>query len=221
MRWTILWVLIVALVLVPFLLFEDWFNDLARQVAGATTSRLAAAALVGGLLTFDVFLPVPSSLVSAAAGLVLGFWPATALIWSSMTLACLLGYGFGRSAAGAARRFVGEAGIARATALAADYGNYAIALCRPVPVLAEASIIVAGLVRAPIGRFLPVVLWSNLGIAIVYAAIGAFAMRVQSFLLAFVGAVLVPAAALLVSRLWMGRGAHRTARPGSGPGGAD
>ncbi len=213
MRWTVLWVLVVALVLIPFFLFEDWFNDLALQVAGGTTSRLAAAVLVGGLLTFDVFLPVPSSLVSAAAGLVLGFWPAAALIWCSMTLACLLGYAFGRSAAGAARRFVGEAGIARATGLAADYGNYAIALCRPVPVLAEASIIVAGLVRAPLGRFLPVVLWSNLGIALVYAAIGAFAMRVQSFLLAFLGAVLVPGVALLVSRLWLGKRQTGTGGP--------
>jgi uncharacterized membrane protein YdjX (TVP38/TMEM64 family) len=125
MRWTVLWVVIVALVLIPFFLFEDWFNALALQIASGTTSRRTAAALAAGLLTFDVFLPVPSSLVSAAAGVVLGFWPATALIWSSMTLACLLGYGFGRGAAGAARRFVGEPGIARATRLAADYGNYA------------------------------------------------------------------------------------------------
>jgi uncharacterized membrane protein YdjX (TVP38/TMEM64 family) len=204
MRWTVLWVLVVALVLVPFLLFEDWFNALALQIASGTTPRRAAAALAGGLLMFDVFLPVPSSLVSAAAGLVLGFWPATALIWTSMTLGCLLGYGFGRSAAGAARRFVGEPGLARATRLATEYGNYAIAICRPVPVLAEASIIVAGLVGAPLTRFLPVVLWSNLGIAVVYAAIGAFAMRVQSFLLAFLGAILVPGLAVLVTRLWMG-----------------
>jgi uncharacterized membrane protein YdjX (TVP38/TMEM64 family) len=205
MRWTVLWVVVVALVLIPFFLFEDWFTALALQIASGTTSRRNAAALAGGLLTFDVFLPVPSSLVSAAAGVVLGFWPATALIWSSMTLACFLGYGFGRGAAGAARRFVGEAGIARATRLAGDYGTYAIALCRPVPVLAEASIIVAGLVRAPLARFLPVVLWSNLGIALVYAAIGAFAMRVQSFVLAFLGALLVPGLAILVSRLWLGR----------------
>ncbi len=205
MRWTVLWVVVIGLVLIPFFLFEDWFNAVAVQIASGTTSRRTAAVLAGGLLTFDVFLPVPSSLVSAAAGVVLGFWPATALIWSSMTVACLLGYGFGRGAAGAARRFVGEPGIARARQLAADYGTYAIALCRPVPVLAEASIIVAGLVRAPIARVLPVVLASNLGIALVYAAIGAFAMRVQSFLLAFLGALVLPGLAILVSRLWLGR----------------
>jgi uncharacterized membrane protein YdjX (TVP38/TMEM64 family) len=205
MRWTVVWGLVVALVLVPFFLFEDWFNAVALQIASGDTSQRAAAALAGALLTFDVFLPVPSSLVSAAAGVVLGFWPATGLIWASMTLSCLLGYGFGRSAAGPARRFVGEPGLARATRLATEYGNYAIAICRPVPVLAEASVIVAGLVGAPLARVIPVVLWSNLGIALVYAAIGAYAMRVQSFLLAFAGALVVPALAVIVTRLWLGR----------------
>jgi len=204
-RWTVLWIVLVALILVPFFLFEDWFNAVAAEVTGHAASRGWAAAVIGLLLASDVFLPVPSSLVSAAAGVTLGFWPATMLIWSSMTVACGLGYGFGRLSAGPARRFVGEAGVARATDLAARYGSYAIVLCRPVPVLAEASVIVAGLIRAPLGRFLHVTIWSNLGIALVYAAIGAFAMRVESFLLAFAGAIVVPGLAFLASRLWLGR----------------
>ena len=203
MRWTILWIALLGLILVPFFLFEEWFNAAAMYVTSSTTSRSWAAGLAGALLASDVFLPVPSSLVSAAAGLVLGFWPATLLIWSSMTVACVLGYGFGRVSAGAARRFVGEAGVARATRLATHYGGYAIVLCRPVPVLAEASVIVAGLIRTPIVRFLTLAIWSNLGIAVVYAAIGAFAMRVDSFLLAFAGAIIVPGLAFLASRLWL------------------
>ena len=40
---------------------------------------------------------------------------------------------------------------------------------------------------------------------LIYAAIGAFAMRVQSFLLAFLGAILVPALAVLATRAWLGQ----------------
>lgn len=203
MRWTILWIVLLGLILVPFFLFEEWFNAVAAHVTSTATSKGWAAGVVGALLAFDVFLPVPSSLVSAAAGVILGFWPATILIWSGMTVACGLGYGFGRLASGAARRFVGEAGVGRATGLAAKYGDYAIVLCRPIPVLAEASVIVAGLIHRPVVRFLNLAMWSNLGIAIVYAAIGAFAMRVDSFLLAFAGAILVPGVAFLASRLWL------------------
>ncbi len=211
-RWTVLWITLLALILVPFFLFEDSVNAIAIELTSSQASKGVAAAAVGVLLASDVFLPIPSSLVSAAAGMVLGFWPAALLIWSSMTHACVLGYGFGRVGADAARRFVGEAGVARATGLAERYGSYAIMLCRPVPVLAEATVIVAGLIRAPLARFLHVTIWSNLGIAIVYAAIGAFAMRVDSFLLAFAGAMLVPGLAFLVSRLWLGR-AHSTSDP--------
>jgi membrane protein DedA with SNARE-associated domain len=204
-RWTILWIALLALILVPFFLFEDWFTVVAARITDHATSRGWAAAVIGALLASDVFLPVPSSLVSAAAGVTLGFWPAMLLIWSSMTLACGLGYGFGRVSAAAARRFVGDAGIARATRLAADYGDYAIVMCRPIPVLAEASVIVAGLVHRPVARFLLLTIWSNLGIAVVYAAIGAFAMRVDSFLLAFLGAIAVPGLAFLASRVWLDR----------------
>ncbi len=205
MRWTLLWIALLGLILVPFFLFEAQFNALAAELAEGAASKGIAAVVIGALLASDVFLPIPSSLVSAGAGLVLGFWLAVAVIWSGMTLACVLGYAFGRRAAGAARRFVGEESVARATRLAAVYGDYAIALCRPVPVLAEASVIFAGLIRAPFPRFLHLVIWSNLGVAAGYAAIGAFAMHVNSFLLAFAGAIVVPGLAVLASKLWFGR----------------
>ena len=45
--------------------------------------------------------------------------------------------------------------------------------------------------------------WSNAGIALGYAAIGAYSMRVDSFLLAFLGAMVVPGLAMLAGRLWL------------------
>ena len=99
-----------------------------------------------------------------------------------------------------ARRLVGPAGLARAAELANRHGAWAVVLCRPVPVLAEATVVFAGLVRAPIGRFLFVTAASNLGIAAGYAAIGAYSMRLDSFLMAFAGAIVVPGVALLVGR---------------------
>jgi membrane protein DedA with SNARE-associated domain len=77
-----------------------------------------------------------------------------------------------------------------------------LVLCRPVPVLAEASVILAGVVGAPRRRFLTLTSASNLGIAMVYAAVGAFAMEVQSFLLAFAAALVLPALTMLIARRW-------------------
>ena len=75
MRWAVLWILLLGMVLLPFLLFEHQFNAFAEQVTQSGTSRWLVAGAVFALLALDVFLPVPSSIVSTAAGVLLGFWP--------------------------------------------------------------------------------------------------------------------------------------------------
>jgi uncharacterized membrane protein YdjX (TVP38/TMEM64 family) len=205
MRWALISLLIAALILVPFFLFEDYFNALADQIAGGGSATWYAEALVVGLLASDVVLPIPSSVVSATAGAFLGFGKGTLFVWLGMTASCLVGYVLGHSSAALARRFVGEAGLARAEGLARRYGNLAIALCRPVPVLAEGSVIFAGLIRTRFVPFIAVCAASNFGVAMGYAAIGAFSMRADAFLLAFLGSLLVPGLGMLAARVWLGR----------------
>ena len=207
MRWALLWIALIAVVLVPFFLFEDAFNAFAGRISSGEVSTRVAALAIGGLLALDVFLPVPSSIVSTAAGVLLGFGVGAAVVWIGMMAGCLVGYFVGAYSAPLARRLVGPASLARAADLANRYGARAVVLCRPVPVLAEATVVFAGLVRAPLGRFLFLTAASNLGIAAGYAAIGAYSMRFDSFLMAFVGAVAVPGLALLVARRLRASGA--------------
>lgn len=214
MRWALLWIAIIGIVLLPFFLFEEPFNAFAADLTRGGVSPAIAATAIAALLAFDVLLPVPSSIVSAGAGVLLGFALGTTIVWTGMMAGCLVAYALGARASGAAQRFVGAESLVRARELAARYGNWAIVLCRPVPVLAEATILAAGLVRAPLGRVLLLAGAANLGIAAGYAAVGAFAMHVDSFLLAFVGAILIPAVALGVAKVAFG--SRGVAPPGSG-----
>jgi uncharacterized membrane protein YdjX (TVP38/TMEM64 family) len=200
MRWMVLWVVLIGLVLLPFLLFERQFNAFAEQVTRTGTSRGIVAGAIFGLLALDVFLPVPSSIVSTAAGVFLGFAPGVAIVWLAMMVGCVLGYAVGRRGSAAARRLVGEDGLARASRLMGQYGDLAIVLCRPVPVIAEASVVFAGLVNAPFARFARLTAVSNLGIALGYAAFGAYSLRIDSFLIAFLGALVLPGLFILASR---------------------
>jgi uncharacterized membrane protein YdjX (TVP38/TMEM64 family) len=163
-----------------------------------------AAALISGFLALDVILPVPSSIVSTGAGVLFGFERGTAVIWVGMMVGSVLGYLLGARATGAARRFVGADGLARAGRVADQYGDWAIIICRPVPVLAEASVILAGLIHTPWRRFTVLTATSNLGVAAAYAAIGAYSMSVGSFLLTFVGAIALPGLTMLVARWRLG-----------------
>jgi uncharacterized membrane protein YdjX (TVP38/TMEM64 family) len=207
MRWAILWILLIGMVLLPFLLFEQQFNAFAEYATRSDASRWLVAGAVFSLLAFDVFLPVPSSIVSTASGVLLGFTIGTAVVWGGMMAGCLLGYAVGSRGSGAARRLVGVDGIERAAQLVKRYGDLTIVLCRPVPVLAEASVVFAGLVRANYSRFLRLTATSNLGIAAGYAAVGAYSRRLDSysFLIAFLGALLLPGVFILLSRATFGR----------------
>jgi uncharacterized membrane protein YdjX (TVP38/TMEM64 family) len=201
MRWAILWLVIIGIVLLPFVFFEQQFNEFAERLTASDASRWLVAGTIFGLLALDVFLPVPSSLVSTASGVLLGFGVGAAVIWLGMMTGCGVGYAFGWKGAAAARRLVGDDGIERAAKLASRYGDLTIVLCRPVPILAEASVVFAGLVGAPLARFVRLTALSNLGIALGYAAFGALSLDINSFLFAFLGAMLIPGLFLLISRM--------------------
>ncbi|MGC1497448.1 MAG: 3-dehydroquinate synthase [Sulfitobacter sp.] len=207
-RWLLIFVLLITALVVPFLLFETQIEKLANQVLSASPSAAQLIALIGGALAFDVILPVPSSIVNAAAGAALGFVVGTLVCWFGMTLGCLFGYWIGSTGGTSlVRRLLGPDELDRAKGIARSMGIPALITMRAVPVLAEASTIAAGAARLPIAKFLPTVAIANLGIAAVYAGIGAFAWSANSFLLALAGAIGVPVVAyalLRVTARWTG-----------------
>jgi uncharacterized membrane protein YdjX (TVP38/TMEM64 family) len=198
MRWALIGLALLAFVLVPFVLFEERFNALAGEWTAAQGPSAAIA--IGALLALDIVLPIPSSVLSTAAGALLGFPLGTLVSTVGMTLASAAGYWLGTGTSARARRFVGAASLERAQRLAERYGDWAVIVSRPVPVLAEASAVAAGLLRRPAGRFLLLSAAANLGISLAYAAVGAFAMSAGSFLWAFAGALLLPGLAMWLLR---------------------
>jgi uncharacterized membrane protein YdjX (TVP38/TMEM64 family) len=153
------------------------------------------------LLGADIVLPVPSSLVSTAAGAFLGFLPGLAASVLGMTLCSQVGYWLGRTSGLALARCLVAAGdIERAAHYLETRGDWALAAARAVPVLAEASVFVAGALGIGPARFLAVTLLANLAISAVYCAVGAAALESRSFLLAFAGATIVPGIAMRLVR---------------------
>ncbi|MFI9834485.1 hypothetical protein ACIHIX_43145 [Streptomyces sp. NPDC051913] len=63
----------------------------------------------------------------------------------------------------------------------------------------------AGATRVRPGRFLLVCAWSDLGVAVVYAGVGAWSLSVSSFALAFLAATAFPGLASAVPRRRAGR----------------
>ncbi|MBL8239307.1 MAG: VTT domain-containing protein [Bryobacterales bacterium] len=184
---------VLALILIPFLLWEEFFNGLAARLMTEYRGAWWLPPAIAGLLAGDVFLPVPSSILSTASGVLLGFAAGAVTNTVGMTLGCWLGYRAGRMARGRSD--------ASLEALWVRHGEWTLLLTRAVPVLAEAAVLFAGMTGMPMRRFLVLTTLANVGIGTLYAAVGAFAMEWNSFFGAFVGSLLVPALAQAMMRV--------------------
>ncbi|MCY1014665.1 VTT domain-containing protein [Pyxidicoccus sp. MSG2] len=195
--WVAFCALLLALVLVPFALFGADVDAVAERFLSARPPAWQVSLVLGGLLAGDILLPVPSSLVSTAAGGLLGFWGGLATNWLGMMVACVLGYGLGaRAGRSALRRMAGDAEVERLARASERLGPWFLLVFRAVPVLAEASVVFAGTSHMSRRSFFTVCALSNLGVSATYAALGAAAARLESFLVLFAGMVLVPGLAL-------------------------
>lgn len=194
LRRAMLPVLVLLAVLVPFLLFGDrigyWTQATIEDAEDPTVALLAILLLAG-----DVFLPVPSSLVSLSAGGALGLWLGSAAIWTGMTLGCLVGWAAGRGLL---------APVDRAIALQQKnqptWGVWSLILCRPIPVLAEMSVLVTAARGMGLWAHTMACGLANIPIAVIYAHFGAALLGDVPGALLFGAAVLVSAVGLLLQR---------------------
>lgn len=199
-------------VLVPFAILDATLREdsLAWLGQAEQTTQWLIFALVAGLLILDIPLPIPSSLISTAAGALLGPWLGCLASTTGMVLGALLGYGVGRLSRGPVqRRLLSADELARAEQLSQRFGPFALIFSRPIPVLAEIFVVFAGIHRMPLRVFIAAVTPVNLAISLVYAFAGAAmgpwrAGEVPDGLAwPLLAALGLPALALWVQRRWL------------------
>lgn len=134
-------VLALLMPIVPFVAIGELPGE---RWLSATDANAGLFALTGaGLLTVDVLLPIPSSIVATLLGSRLGFLPGWMAGWLGLTVGNLIGYWLGRLWPA---RWAPE--------LPEQPTLLMLLISRPVPILAEAATIAAGAGRASPGRVL-------------------------------------------------------------------
>jgi uncharacterized membrane protein YdjX (TVP38/TMEM64 family) len=188
----------------PLVVFGDRLDALVESWLDPPPPAWGVALLTIGVLATDILLPVPSSVVSTFAGAQLGILPATAASWVGMTMSGLLGFGlakwFGR---GLVVRFSSPADIDRIDRFGSQYGLWIVVATRPLPLLAEAAVFVVGLTQVSWRRYLPPLMLSNLGIALVYSLLGHYARSQGQLVFALFASIALPLAAAVVTRLFL------------------
>lgn len=162
---------------------------------------ILAGTLGVGLLIADVLLPVPSSLVMVAHGALFGVLKGTLLSLLGSMGAALVGFAIGRRGGKLLDRLVTPAERARADQILARWGALAVAVTRPVPLLAETVAIMAG--ASPLGwrRMALASMVGSLPPSLMYALTGAAVVNFQSTALMFGAVLLATGSVWVVGRL--------------------
>ncbi|MGD9719806.1 MAG: TVP38/TMEM64 family protein [Pirellulales bacterium] len=217
--WRSIVVIVLALLvpIVPFVLFGDrldaWVADWLDPPPPPATIALATI----GVLAVDVLLPVPSSVVSTLAGSRLGVVPATAVSWLGMTMGAMFAFWLARTCGRPlAVRLSSADDLDQMDRLAERVGRWVLIVTRPLPILAEAAVLLVGTTDMSWRRFLPPVLWSNLGIALVWAAFGQMASSFGELPLALGASIALPLVATAVARWLVGRSGVKSHDPDMG-----
>lgn len=184
-----------GLVIASFLLFEQQIQDFLTHLnlyqPSTPTQKLNLALLLIALLALDVVLPVPSSMVALLAVAMLGAVGGYLVIFVGLCLGAGLGYALG---AGYFRLLSGRLGLHQRQPgqLAYKLGTLSLICLRGVPVLAETSVVAAGMQRYPLPAFVLVTTLANAGLALAYSAIGIYLVEQNALLVTLLASMVLP-----------------------------
>jgi uncharacterized membrane protein YdjX (TVP38/TMEM64 family) len=142
---------------------------------------------IAGILATDVFLPVPSGPISTLAGSQLGIVFGTLASTFGMTIGGVIAFALARKwGRPFAERFSSPQELTDMETIADSFGLSALLLTRPLPIVAEACVLLLGTLKMHWRVFLPALVGSNLLIAATYATLGHYASE-QAWLPTAVG----------------------------------
>lgn len=153
----------------------EWEAQFTLTGSVARLQQAGAWAWAGGilLLTADLALPVPSTVVISALGYSYGVFLGGIIATIGLVCSGLLGYFFGMFLGKPfAVKWLGQRDLERGRLLFAKKGGWIVALSKSLPILPEVISCTAGMVRMPFRQFLGALICGSLPTGFLYAWIG-------------------------------------------------
>ncbi len=186
---------------IPFVVMAHWIEPWAIRFLGDQGSSLAVGLATVALLTSDILLPIPSSVLGTSAGSSLGFMFGTLATWTGLTLGAAAGYEVARWFGAKLSDRSNDVQQLRNLSQSRPWVvPWLVAASRPLPILAEATILMVGLDRASRAQVYPALLLGNLGIAMLYVSLGQWAVEAGWLPVALIGAAVIPLMAAVLAR---------------------
>ena len=204
-------IVVTIVLIVPVALLALRGESFATQLErwqSAPPPPMTLAAMVVGILAVDVVLPVPSGPISTLAGSHLGVALGTAASTVGMTTGATIAFALAKGMTWRSfrrREFAGEPASPEAVEACRDHGPWLLVITRPLPIIAEAAVLLVGGLQMPWRNFLPPVLASNLVISATYSLLGQQASAHGWLPLAVCTSIALPLAIAVACRRHMRR----------------
>lgn len=186
--------LISFIIIITFLLWGNQINELFDKFLEQAKEEQNQG-LVRNILFFtlasDILLPIPSSLASTLCGHYLGFWEGFLVSFMAMNISSFIGYFIGRFCTSIAMKLIKQKEIQQLDNSSKNKGACWILAMRPVPVLAEASVLYAGIKKLPIKSVAWGLLLGNATVSAIYALLGTYTSNDAGVAAAFIGVIIV------------------------------
>ena len=167
------------LIIVIFLLFGDVEKWVALNLNNAN-SKSNYIIISFSLLTSDIVLPIPSSLIMILNGKVLGCFWGTILSLTSGVLSSSIGYYLGKISNPILDKIFTEKEKKEGNRLFNNFGNNAIIISKALPIISEAVSFVSGTTSISFRTFFFYSLVGHILISFAYAFIGSYSTTINS-----------------------------------------
>lgn len=182
-----------AVVAIPFLLLGDSLDGWGERLAPASLSNTALLMLVAAALACDVLLPVPSGPLLTIAAAQCGIAGATFAGGVGLSLGALVGYALGRwGGRPIAVRIVSPGSLDPKVLRSTSNGALMLFATRPIPIVAESTVLVAGLMAMPLRHFVPPLVAGNFAFALLMASLGGVASEREGIFVAVYFSAAIP-----------------------------
>jgi uncharacterized membrane protein YdjX (TVP38/TMEM64 family) len=176
LRLLLIAIVLIAISVVTFLIWGGQIEEDMSQlgVAGWMQSFGVWAWVVGiGLIAADIVLPVPSTAVMGALGIIYGPLVGGMISASGSVISGLLGYGVCRLIGPkTAERLAGTEGLRRARTLFDRWGGWLVAGSRWLPILPETISFLAGLTSMRFTHYLGALVSGAVPLGLTFATAG-------------------------------------------------
>ena len=177
----------IVIITLTFIFFGRIEEQISTTLNSLQNKKIHYSILSFTILTSDILLPVPSSIVMYLNGYVLGGILGSCISLLSLLTSSIIGYYIGKLTSIGLR----EKSEKGTNTILAKYGTLSILITRGIPILSESICIVCGYNKVPMKHYLIFNLLGYAPLCLIYAVCGSLGYDKDLFLISFCCSILI------------------------------